>query len=403
MKFRLFVSLLIVVTLGISSGCLSTSNSTASSGSSLLFVTTLGNTALSSFGIDLDNGTIATTGGTAPSGTNPIAMALAPGGATAFVVNNAGSAANGTVSAFSLGSDGSVKAAGTPQAVGSIPVALALDPAGHFLFVVNQGTPVDSTTGTISVFSVQTTSLTAVTGSPFPVLPNPSATAAGPAALAVTPDGKFLYVANRFNSTVSVFSIDSSGALTLVGVPAVTGTNPTALTVTPDGAFLYVANFGSNNISAFTVCDKVVTSCQNPSSPDGTLTQASGSPFSSGIGPIALTTSPPVTYLNTGNPLAYLYVADQNGNEISEYQISTVTGSLTPLSNATISTGPSPVSIVSRFGNTTGNTTTDYVYVSNQAGGSISSYSFNAADGLLVQVGSPTTSAAGQPTALAIE
>lgn len=405
MKFRLFVSLGIIATLGISIGCLSTSSSSSSSsGPSLLFVTTLGNTSLSSFGIDANTGLIATTGGIASSGTDPIAMAIAPGGGVAFVINDAGAAQNGTVSAFTLGSDGSIKAAGTPTAVGLNPVALLFDPTGHFLFVVNQGTPTDSTTGTISAFSVSTTNLTPVSGSPFSIFPTgSSATAAGPSGIAITPDGKFLYVANRFNNTITEFSV-ASGVLTLTRpVAATNNLNPTALTVTPDGAFLYVANFGSNNVSAFAICDKVVTSCGNPSSPDGALTPVTGSPFAAGVGPVALVTSPAVTYLNAGNPLAYLYVVDQNGNEISEYQISTSTGSLSPLSDATIATGPSPVSIVTHFGNTVGTTTTDFVYVANQGGASVSTYSFDVSNGVLKELQAPTTVDAGQPTALGIE
>lgn len=403
MKLRLFISLGIIATLAISTGCLSTSNSTSSSSApSLLFVTTEGNASLSSFGVDGNTGLISATGGIAPSGANPIALAVAPGGGAGFVINDAGAGQNGTVSAFTLGSDGSIKTAGTPQGVGVNPVSLVFDPTGHFLFVSNQGIPTDATTGTVSVFSVQGTSLAAVTGSPFSVFPGPSPVAAGPTGIAITPDGKFLFVANRFNNTITEFSVGSSGALTFL-TSVVDNLNPTALTVTPDGAFLYVTNFGSNNISGFAICDKVVTSCGNPSSPNGALTPVTGSPFSSGEGPVALVTSPAVTYLNAGNPLAYLYVVDQNGNEISEYQISTSTGSLSPLSDATIATGPAPESIVSHFGNTSGTTTTDFVYVANQGGASISTYSFDVSNGVLKELQAPTTVNGGQPTALGIE
>ena len=42
-----------------------------------------------------------------------------------------------------------------------------MDSAGHFLFVANQGLQSDPTSGTISVFSIQDTTLTEVPGSPF--------------------------------------------------------------------------------------------------------------------------------------------------------------------------------------------------------------------------------------------
>lgn len=404
MRLRLFASVGIIAILAISIGCLSTSSSSSSnsSGARLLYVTTLGNTAISSFGVDDNTGLISRTGATTPSGTNPIAMTVTPDGGTAFVLNDAGSAQNGTVSAFTLGSDGSIKAAGTPQAVGLNPAGLVLDPTGHFLFVANQGTPTDATTGTVAVFSVQATNLTPVAGSPFSVFPGPSAVAAGPSGLAITPDGKFLFTANRFNNTITEFSVGSSGALTIADTIS-DNSNPAALTVTPDGAFLYVANFGSNNVSAFAICGQVVTSCANPSSPDGALTQVTGSPFSAGVGPVALVTSPAVTYLNAGNPLAYLYVVNQNGDQISEFRIGTSSGSLSPLSDVAIATGPSPVSIVSHFGNTTGTTTTDFVYVANQGGSSISTYAFDASTGVLRELQAPTPVNASQPTGLGIQ
>jgi len=433
MRLRLFASVGIIAILAISIGCLSTSSSSSStsSGARLLYVTTLGNTAISSFGVDDNTGLISRTGGTAASGTNPIAMAVAPNGGTAFVLNDAGSAQNGTVSAFTLGSDGTIKAAGTPQSVGLNPKALLIDPSGHFLFVANQGTFVACSPGTssggvvgsVSVFAIQSATLTPV-GNPAEIcLPTAVNTpgsgnfmGTGPAGIALTPDGKFLYVANQFNNTVTAFSVDSGGNLTQIagsaqgsaspqvqGSPFATGTAPTALAVTPDGAFLYVANFGSNNVSAFAICGQVVTSCANASSPDGSLTQVTGSPFSAGVGPVALVTSPAVTYLNAGNPLAYLYVVDQNGNQISEFQIGTSSGRLSPLADVSIATGPSPVSIVSHFGNTTGTTTTDFVYVANQGGSSISTYAFDVSTGVLRELQAPTAVNASQPTALGIQ
>jgi len=58
--------------------------------------------------------------------------------------------------------------------------------------------------------------------------------------LAVTPDGKFLYVANEFDGTITTFSVDTtSGALTS-GQIVLVGTAPSGMAITPDGGFLYV-------------------------------------------------------------------------------------------------------------------------------------------------------------------
>jgi 6-phosphogluconolactonase (cycloisomerase 2 family) len=76
-------------------------------------------------------------------------------------------------------------------------------------------------------------------------------------ALAATPNGDFLYVANFGSNVVpgnvSGFRIGADGRLTAVtGSPFAAGTNPTSLSVDPSGRFLYVANRGGG-ISIFTI------------------------------------------------------------------------------------------------------------------------------------------------------
>ena len=149
------------------------------------------------------------------------------------------------------------------------PVNMAMDSGGHFLFVANQGLQIDPASGTVSVFSIRGTTLTEVPGSPFPS-PRPEHQAAlVPQAVAVTPDGKFLYVANQFDSTVTKFSVDASGVLTQGPVVPV-GTTPSAAAMTADGGFLYVGN--ASTVSAFAICNQVLTTCSDPTSPDGSLT-----------------------------------------------------------------------------------------------------------------------------------
>ena len=76
----------------------------------------------------------------------------------------------------------------------------------------------------------------------------------GPAALAIDPGGKFLYVANFTSNNVSAYSINATtGALTAIGLPTIAGTNPRGGAVDPTGQFLYVANLGSSNVSAYSI------------------------------------------------------------------------------------------------------------------------------------------------------
>ena len=220
------------------------------------------------------------------------------------------------------------------------------------------------------------------------------ASGAGPAGVAVTPDGKFLYVANQFDSTVTRNAVDANGVLTL-GPSVPVGATPSAMTITADGGFLYVAN--ASTVSAFAICNQVLTSCNDPTSPDGSLTAVAGSPFSAGIGPAAIVAAP------SGK---FLFVVNRQSNQISQYKIATGTGVLTANTQATISTGATPVGAAIRVGTTTITATggiTDYLYVPNLGSSSISVYSFDSTVGMLGLVGGPVSVTGGQPSAVAAE
>lgn len=65
-------------------------------------------------------------------------------------------------------------------------------------------------------------------------------------------DRKFLYGSNRGENTIVIFSVDQeTGRLTLVGREGVHGDWPRNFTLDPSGKFLLVANQKSNNISVF--------------------------------------------------------------------------------------------------------------------------------------------------------
>jgi YVTN family beta-propeller protein len=400
MKLRFLAGALVLLALGILAGCTTASNNNGSSQPGFLYVTAAGNASISSFSIDLGTGDLTLTGSSAATGASPTALALTPAFDAIFVANGQGSGQPGTISSYSTGSSGgSPKATGNSVNAGINPTHLAIDAAGKFLFVANEGIFSDPTSGTISVFAISGTSLSEVTGSPFQVAPlNSTTTGVGPGWLAVTPDGKYLYVANRFANTVSAFSISSSGVLTEVGgSPYTVGTAPAGLAITPDGGFLYVANSSSNNLSAFAICNQVVLNCPNPSlGPDGTLTAISGSPIAVTVEPVAIAVTPDDKYL---------YVVNHTSSQISEFSISSGSGGLTALSSAAISTGTNPVSIALRAGTTVTSTSTsiNYVYIANETGGTISVFSYDTANGVLGVAEQPVPAPSGQPTAVAAQ
>ncbi len=403
-RFRFLPGLLVPVFLLGLNAC-KTSSSTTSSGTGALFVSTQGDSLVSAYTINLATGVLTANGAGVATGTIPSAMLLAPSGSALFIVNSNPAITPtvpptpctlpdnpGSISAYTVKSDGTLSPASGSAPAGLIPLAMAIDSGGHFLFVANQGLQCKPDSGTISVFSIQDTTLTKV-GSDVPVADPSAPSNPGPAGIAVTPDGKFLYVANQFDGTVTGFSVDGSGVLTR-GTTVTVGTAPTGMGVTPDGGFLYIANSGSSNVSAFAVCNQVVTSCSNPTSPDGTLTPLSGSPFSAGLGPTSIVAAP------SGK---FLFVVDRQSNQISEYKLATGTGVLTANTQASISTGGTPAGVTLRTGTTIVSTTqgtTDYLYVANLGASTMTVFSFDSTVGVLGLVGSPVTTG-GQPSAVA--
>ena len=389
-RFRFLPGLLVPVLLGLSA-C-STNRSSTSSSTGALFVSTQGDSLVSAYTIDLSSGVLSTNGAGVATGGVPSAMLLAPSGDALFIANSA----TNNISTYTVKSDGTLTAGSSTLPTGMTPLGMAIDSAAHFLFVANQGLQVDPTSGTISVFSIQNGSLTEVAGSPFRVAPPLASSGPGPAAVAVTPDGKFLYVANQFDGTVTRFSVDATSGALALGPTVLVGTAPSGMDVTPDGGLLYVSNSGSSNVSAFAVCNQVVTSCNDPTSPDGTLKPVEGSPFSAGLGPTFIVAAP------SGK---FLFVVDRQSNQISEYKIATGTGVLTPNTQASISTGANPAGLALRTGTTIVSATqgtTDYLYVANLGASTMTGYSFDSTVGLLGLLGSPVITG-GQPSGVAMK
>ena len=69
----------------------------------------------------------------------------------------------------------------------------------------------------------------------------------------ISPDGRFLYAANRLHDTIAICAIDSSGRLTLVGEVSTMGDYPRHCTFDPSGKFFYVCNQRSDSITCFQV------------------------------------------------------------------------------------------------------------------------------------------------------
>ena len=74
-----------------------------------------------------------------------------------------------------------------------------------------------------------------------------------PASVAVSPTGKFAYVANNGSNDVSMYTINgTTGVLSPAGTIAA-GLAPTSIAIHPAGGFAYVTNSPSNTVSIYSI------------------------------------------------------------------------------------------------------------------------------------------------------
>lgn len=69
----------------------------------------------------------------------------------------------------------------------------------------------------------------------------------------LSPDGKFLYAANRLHDTIAIFALNGDGRLRSLGEVSTMGDYPRHIQIDPTGAYLYVCNQRSDDIAAFHV------------------------------------------------------------------------------------------------------------------------------------------------------
>lgn len=111
------------------------------------------------------------------------------------------------------------------------------------------------------------------------------ATGAQPEAMAITPDGKSLFITNSSDSSISAYSVNSDGSLSAKGTTPSSGQLPVALATDPSGKFLFVVDQQSGDISSYTIsatsltavgATPTQTSSSFPSSPSGLAVSPSG-------------------------------------------------------------------------------------------------------------------------------
>jgi DNA-binding beta-propeller fold protein YncE len=204
-----------------------------------------------------------------------------------------------------------------------------------------------------------------------PLSPATAPTGLKPHGIAVSPDGRSVYVVSAyFYGAVSEFDVGAGGVLTPKAPPLVpTGHEPEWIAVSPDGMSVYVTNSKDNSVSQYNA------------GPGGALSAKHSETVPTGAGPFGIAVSP------DGRSV---YVVDDKANTVSQYDVG-AEGALSPKTPATVPTGGSPAGIaVSADGKS--------VYVANLAeaptGESISQYDVGPGGALSAKT--PATVAAGK-------
>jgi 6-phosphogluconolactonase (cycloisomerase 2 family) len=394
-RFTWVLAILVLLAVGSLIAC---STKYSSSNNGLIVVSTnTGNAVMDTFSLNLGNGSVTQINNVngPPTPGAATAVVLDPAGAYAYVIvtenSQIGNSVTG-ITTYSVASDGKLGLVGTTKLNDSAyPVAETMDSAGKFLFVADLG-------GTVSVLSIGSGgSLSEVSGSPFPLPTESRGQSPIASALAVTPTvfpvlgtldtpcagftpptTENLYVTDSANYAVVNYSVSSSGTLTLVPsttlAPGVaTGTVPSGVTVDPCNRFVFVSNQSpNNNVSAYTICSAMSAQCQHP---DYSLQEVTGSPYAVGNlpGPLLV------------NPLGqFLYVLNTGSGTISTFRISSATGTLSPLTPATVSVNSFPQSIAIRSDDL-------WLFVTNLNSANVSEFAITPATGQLTPLTPITT------------
>jgi len=220
---------------------------------------------------------------------------------------------SGDVSVHRLRADGGIGSqTDLVKHVGAQPHAHQIVAAGNYILAVDLGTD--------SIYTYTLTSGKLTLKQQLTL-----AAGAGPRHLAFHPSGKFAYVANELNSTITVCSY-ADGKLTALSsqstVPAGSPTNyPGEVIVSPDGRYVYLTNRGHNSIAVFAT------------SASGDALTLKATPSAGGVWPRHCIIDP------TGG---LMFVSNQNSGNIVTFAVDLASGNLTQKSSFST---PTPVCV----------------------------------------------------------
>ena len=335
---------------------------------------------------------------------------------------------------------------GTMAAMMSLAMGLGLtactrDYTVAYVYMTNA--PKNGQGGGVSEYAVdfQSGALVAVTGSPVAAGNNPTT-------IVAAPNGLFVYVLNRDDSTVQEFAVAGDGTLSSKNVYTITGSFPTSATIDATGKFLYVTylyqpgytaalpgpggitifpinadnslgtalnqNVGNNPVGVVTnTFNNFLYVVDQEPSPNATVLGFSRDVNTGALTPIPGTTIGPAVpggpTVAKGIPAGvapsaiaedpkghWVYITDQAANQLIGFVVQS-SGVLLPMVSGPFNTGLFPVAV-------TVDPRGKYLYVANYNANTVGAYAIDQASGSPVgATGSASTPVGTTPTALGID
>jgi 6-phosphogluconolactonase (cycloisomerase 2 family) len=223
------------------------------SNGTFLFATNYGGTAqvVSQYLVDQSTGVL-TANGTAATGIRPFGVAVDPAGNCAYVANTGDPSLSeyGVSNKGALEFDTTVSIGSFSEGPGPELVAVQFNPNRS----LNPGQTVYVTDDNLGLVH-QLPVFSELIGVRCTTVPKATDIAAKGKAFGISlhPMGKFLYTGNSSSNSISIFSVSSTGQLTLAGQETKNLNDVLSVAVDLQGKFLYAANFGDSTIAQYSI------------------------------------------------------------------------------------------------------------------------------------------------------
>lgn len=131
---------------------------------------------------------------------------------------------------------------------GAGPRHLVFHPNGKWFYAANE------LGSTVTFYEYDDTNVSLLEKQSLPTIPSDSPENID-ADIHLSADGKRVYVSNRGHNSIAAFDVNDDGTLSLISIPSSGGNWPRNFALSPNGKFMLVANQYSNEISVLPILD----------------------------------------------------------------------------------------------------------------------------------------------------